>query len=326
MKPQRTSYGSTRRTMKAPPPLAGAAFPFSPYQRKALELFHCIHCSDAMELVADALQCGTCLRSYPITPDGIVDAVGRLDRPLSLVQRSGQWPLTAAVYDRFWRRRALSLLAGVSFPPDLEIEIVARTVELESAQVLLDNACGNAYYGRALAKAMDRQSAGGIVIANDLSLPMLEKALEYARSEGVAERILFVRSDSERMPFASGSIDAITCGGSFNEFQSPGAYLAETRRVLRPGGRMSLMCQVRSPRPLAAAFQRLIGRIGGLRFPPHEELIESLGGFLSVEAVLHVGSVFLSKLKRREQWSDHFAGPTVVNPRDLTISAPISRN
>lgn len=326
MRSQGTSYGSSRGTMKTLSPRPGAAAAFSPSQRKALGLFHCNHCSDAMELVADALQCGTCLRSYPITADGIVDVVGRIQWPLNLAQRTGQWPLTAAVYDRFWRRRALSLLAGVSFPPDLEIEIVARTIELESAQVLLDNACGNAYYGRALAKAMERQGAGGVVIANDLSLPMLEKALSYARMEGVAERILFVRSDSERMPFASASIDAITCGGSFNEFQSPGAYLAETRRVLRPGGRMSLMCQVRSPRPLEAAFQRLIGRLGGLRFPPHEELIESLGGFLSVEAVLHVGSVFLSKLKRREQWSGRFAGPTVVDPRDLTISAPISRN
>lgn len=326
MTPHGTSYGASRKTLKPRAPGAGAAFGFSPYQRKALELFHCTHCSDAMEFAGDALQCGTCLRSYPILSGGIVDVAGRLDRPLSLAQRSGQWPLSAAVYDRFWRRRALSLLAGVSFPPALELEIVARTVELETVQILLDNACGNAYYGRALAKAMECRSGGGVVIANDLSLPMLEKALAYARSEGVAERILFVRSDSERMPFASGSIDAITCGGSYNEFQSPGAYLAEARRVLRPGGRMSLMCQVRSPRPLGAVFQRLIGRIGGLRFPSHEELIESLGGFLSVEAVLHVGSVFLSKLTRQEQWSGRFTGSAVVDPRDLTISAPISRN
>lgn len=307
-------------------PSADAVVAFSPYQRKAIELFHCNHCSDAMALVAGALQCVTCLRRYPILPGGIVDALGRLDRPLSLAQRSGQWPLTAALYDRFWRKRALSLLAGVPFPPALEIEIVARTVELDGVQVLLDNACGNAYYGRALAQAMSRQSTGGVVIANDLSLPMLERARTYAQAEGVSERILFVRSDSERMPFASASIDAITCGGSFNEFQSPMAFLAEARRVLRPGARMSLMCQVRASRPLPAAVQRLIGRVGGLHFPQHEELIKSLGGFLEVDAVLHVGSVFLSKLKRREHHSGPFSGPTVVDARDLTISAPISRN
>ena len=326
MKPEETSSRASRRAKKKSAPSAGAPFAYSPYQRRAIELFRCNHCSDAMEFVSDALQCVTCLRVYRILPGGIVDAVGRLERPLNLAQRSGQWPLTAAVYDRFWRRRALSLLAGVPFPPDLEIEIVARTVELDCVQVLLDNACGNAYYGRALARAMDRQSIGGVVIANDLSLPMLEKALSYARAEGVAERILFVRSDSERMPFASASIDAITCGGSFNEFQSPKAFLAEARRVLRPGGRMSLMCQVRAPRRLPAALQRLAGRFAGLRFPQHEELIDSLGGFLSVEAVLHVGSVFLSKLKRREHHSGPYSGTTVVDPRDMTISAPISRN
>lgn len=325
MTPQGTPGGASRTTVPHRAPAAGATHAFSPNQRRALALFHCNHCSDAMELAADALQCVTCLRSYPILPGGIIDAVGRIEHPLSLAQRSGQWPMTAELYDRFWRKRALSLLAGVSFPPELEIEIVARTVELDSVGVLLDNACGNAYYGRALAASMERRAKIGVVIANDLSLPMLRKAHSYALSEGVAGRILFVRSDSERMPFLSSSIDAITCGGSFNEFQSPAAYLAEVRRVLRPGGRMSLMCQVRSDRRMAA-LQRLIGRVGGLRFPSHEELIDSLGGYLSVEAVLHVGSVFLSKLTRREERSGRFSGPTVVDPRDLTISAPISPN
>ena len=326
MNPQGTSYGASHRTMTHRTPGAGASFAFSPYQRRAIELLHCTHCSDTMELVAGALRCVSCLRTYPILPGGIVDAVGRLERPLSLAQRSGQWRLTAALYDRIWRRRALSLLAGVPFPPDLEIEIVSRTVEVDLVQVLLDNACGNAYYGRAIAHAMGRQDTCGVVIANDLSLPMLERALAYARAEDVAERILFVRSDSERMPFASASIDAITCGGSFNEFQSPKAFLAEARRVLHPGGRMSLMCQVRAPRPLPAAVQRLIARLGGLSFPQRQELIASLEDFLTVEAVLHVGSVFLSKLKRRHHRSGRFAGPTVVDPRDLTISAPLSRN
>jgi SAM-dependent methyltransferase len=315
-----------RRARDARPVTHQGPFTFSSFQLKALKTFRCLHCSDAMELVGGSLQCGTCLRTYAILPGGIIDALGRIDGPLNLAQRSGQWLLTAWAYDRFWRKRALSLLSGISFPPELEIEIVARTVGLESVEVLLDNACGNAYYGRALARKMARLGTEGVVIANDLSLPMLERALAYARQEGIADRMLFVRSDSERMPFTSKSIDAITCGGSFNEFQKPEAYLVESSRVLTPGGSMSLMCQVRASRAISAAVQGVLGRVTGLRFPSYEDLIGSLTTYLSVEAVLHVGAVMLSKLKPQGSGSRRISGPAMVDPRDLTISAPISPN
>jgi SAM-dependent methyltransferase len=155
---------------------------------------------------------------------------------------------------------------------------------------------------------------------------MLERALAYARQEGVADRMLFVRSDSERMPFSSKSLDAITCGGSFNEFQKPEAYLVESSRVLTPGGSMSLMCQVRASRAISAAVQGVLGRVTGLRFPSYEDLIGSLTTYLSVEAVLHVGAVMLSKLKPQGSGSRRISGPAMVDPRDLTISAPISPN
>lgn len=299
---------------------------FSVLQKNALKVLRCIHCGDPMELTESSVQCVTCLRSYAVGPGGIIDTLGRVERKLTLAQRSGQWRFTAWVYDRFWRRRALSMLSGVTFPSDLEIEIVARTVDLDRVQLLLDNACGNAFYGRALARKMTGLGSDGVVIANDLSLPMLEKALAYARREGIAERILFVRSDSERMPFAPKSFDAISCGGSFNEFQDPAAYLAEVTRVLKTDGRMSLMCQVESPRRLGAVAQRLIARLSGLRFPASEDLIEFLGAHLSVEAVLHVGAVVLSKLKPHESGSRQGRGPLIVDPDDLTISAPISSN
>ena len=279
-----------------------------------------------MERTGTSLVCGACLRTYDILPGGIVDTVGRIDRRLTLAQRSGQWRITARIYDRFWRKRALSLLSGVSFPPDLEIEIVARTVDLDGVTIMLDNACGNAFYGRALARKMARLGSEGVVIANDLSLPMLEKAYANALQEGIAERILFVRSDSERMPFSSRAFDAITCGGSFNEFQDTSAVLAEFSRILRPGGSMSLMCQVKAPGWLSATLRGFVARLLGLWFPTYEQLIESLGAHLAVDAVLHVGSVVLSKLKPHDSTSGRRAGPRIVDPTDLTISAPLSRN
>ncbi len=299
---------------------------FSPHQKKALEAMRCLHCGDPMIVAGRGLSCVTCLREYPVDADGIVDAVGRLERPLTLAQRSGQWRLSARIYERFWRTRALSLLSGVTFPPELEIEVVARTVEVDHVDLLLDNACGHAFYGRALAEKFRRLESEAVVIANDLSLPMLRAALGSARREGVADRILFVRSDSERMPFAHKAFDAITCGGSFNEFSDPSAYLAEVARVLRSDGRMSLMCQVLAPGRAGSAVQRMLGRISGLRFPSSEELLEMLGAELSVEAVLHVGAVVLAKLRPHETSTHGDSRPTIVNPKDLTISAPISRN
>src|SRR4029078_12134027 len=50
-----------------------------------------------------------------------------------------------------------------------------------------------------------------------------------------------IQGDSERLPFAGGSFDVVTCAHSFHHYSHQGRAVAEMRRVLRPGGRLMLV-------------------------------------------------------------------------------------
>jgi SAM-dependent methyltransferase len=56
--------------------------------------------------------------------------------------------------------------------------------------------------------------------------------------------IAAVRGQAQSLPFASGSFDAALCAQSFHWYATPAA-LAEIRRVLRPGGALGLIWNVR---------------------------------------------------------------------------------
>jgi SAM-dependent methyltransferase len=68
---------------------------------------------------------------------------------------------------------------------------------------------------------------------------------------------------AERIPFADASFDAIVCAQSFHWFATPAA-LAEMRRVLKVGGSLGLIWNVRDERvDWAAALTRLIAPYQG---------------------------------------------------------------
>ena len=50
--------------------------------------------------------------------------------------------------------------------------------------------------------------------------------------------LTFQEGDAEALPFTDASFDAVVIGFGLHHFPSPGRALAETRRVLRPGGRL----------------------------------------------------------------------------------------
>jgi ubiquinone/menaquinone biosynthesis C-methylase UbiE len=62
-----------------------------------------------------------------------------------------------------------------------------------------------------------------------------------ARWKAHLGRIIPVQGDSERLPFAEGSFDAVTCANSFHHYPRQQAAVEEFRRVLRPGGSLILV-------------------------------------------------------------------------------------
>lgn len=101
------------------------------------------------------------------------------------------------------------------------------------------------------------------IVGLDYSAGMLERAVGRARA------VPWVRGDAMRLPFASGSVDALCCTESFHWYPDQAAAAAEFHRVLAPGGRV-FVAHV-SP-PLAA-------RLGSqVQWPSPGEVIRLLTG------------------------------------------------
>ena len=64
-----------------------------------------------------------------------------------------------------------------------------------------------------------------------------------------------VEADGSRLPFADGAFDGLVCGYALRNFTDLAATLAESARVLRPGGRLAVL-EVDTP-SVAALARRL---------------------------------------------------------------------
>ena len=135
-----------------------------------------------------------------------------------------------------WRRRTVARLA------------------LEPGAKIVDLACGTGDLCRDLVKAGHRP------IGLDMSYGMLAAARTSAP---------LVNGDALAMPFATGSVDGLTCGFALRNFRELGPMLAETARILRPGGRVALLEVATPPNPVmrfghGIYFGHVVPRIGAL--------------------------------------------------------------
>ena len=95
--------------------------------------------------------------------------------------------------------------------------------------------------------------------------------VEAMRAELVAAHpdVEALAGEAERLPFAAASVDAIVCAQSFHWFARPAA-LVEMRRVLKPGGALGLVWNVRDERVAwVAALTKILDRHQG-DAPRHE--------------------------------------------------------
>jgi SAM-dependent methyltransferase len=104
-------------------------------------------------------------------------------------------------------------------------DTVLDAVETGSGTRLLDVACGPGWLSAAAAKR------GAIVTGLDFAQNMLT----IARAR--CPEATFHEGDAEDLPFEAGQFDAVVCSLGFPHFPNPERAIAETFRVLTPGGR-----------------------------------------------------------------------------------------
>jgi ubiquinone/menaquinone biosynthesis C-methylase UbiE len=100
---------------------------------------------------------------------------------------------------------------------------------------LLDIGCGTGLFAARVREALP----GARVVGVDLVEGMLARGRDRWRK--LSETATAVQGDSERLPFAPGSFDVVTCANSFHHYPHQDLAVREMRRVLRPGGRLILV-------------------------------------------------------------------------------------
>ncbi len=215
-----------------------------------------------------AALCTRCSARYSIK-DHVIDLAepGDLGR-LTFAGLSNVFPLMPQIYENVWRPRSLSLLSGRKFPVSREIALVNQWLQVKPQELVVDLGSSTDVYARGIAR-LEPNGKDAIVVAIDLATGMLKSGRAYAQREGV-KNIVHVRAPAQKLPFADGTVDALVCGGSLNEFKSIDAALREARRVCVSDGRMVTMSL------LAASSVR--GRVAqwgarpsGIKFPTLEQ-------------------------------------------------------
>ncbi len=141
-------------------------------------------------------------------------------------------------------------------------ESLARLVELVGPRPhwrVLDVATGAGHTALVFAPHV------GHVIASDITGEMLAEAAKLALKRGLAN-VETAHADAARLPFPDGSFDLVTCRLAAHHFADPAAFVAQSWRVLKPGGVFGLVDNV-SPDEEETA--RVYNAYEKLRDPSH---------------------------------------------------------
>ena len=109
---------------------------------------------------------------------------------------------------------------------------VAKVLQLQQDDDLLEVACGNGYFLKKYASHV--HSVAGLDLS-ELVVKMAKKKHRDRIKAGTAE---FVHGDASQLPWEDSRFSVATTMGSFTSFPKPLESLKEIYRVLRPGGRV----------------------------------------------------------------------------------------
>lgn len=210
--------------------------------RNLYRLLQCPTCGSRELIASDAgVHCATCQNVYPAQA-GYIDL---MPRAVAFGYVSKYVSEEAELSEELdYRDMAPPLLAaGVR---DREM---ARLLDFQPSDVALDNGCGTAKH------AIWNADRVGLMIGSDPATMFADEALT---------KVTLAKADSRCLPFADNTIDKSFSIDVLEHFPIDviDAYLAETARVLRPGGRFLAFSNTKEPsslQPLVDA-SRWLGR------------------------------------------------------------------
>ncbi|HEV2852673.1 MAG TPA: class I SAM-dependent methyltransferase [Thermoanaerobaculia bacterium] len=116
-------------------------------------------------------------------------------------------------------------------------EVVLQAMELRKGMNVAEIGAGTGFFSRRLAKAV---GPTGKVYAEDIQPEMLDLLKQYAAKEGIKNIIPVLGTETDpKLPL--GKIDRVLLVDVYHEFQKPEPMLAALRKVLAPGGTITLV-------------------------------------------------------------------------------------
>lgn len=159
-------------------------------------------------------------------------------------------------YSAYMERPGLSrLISRVVWGADSKpyYDSMCAVAEVADGGTIIDCPCGAGPALRAL-----RPDAEVRYLAADLSPSMLRRARDRAASRDL-DSVEFIEAEAANLPLSADSADLFLSFWGLHCFDDPQAALAESARVLKPGGRLVGSCFVRGDDSLR---QRLLVRSG----------------------------------------------------------------
>src|SRR5215210_5880099 len=161
------------------------------------------------------------------------------------------WMTSAALamhfgfYDERTRKHAEALI-------NMNREL-ARRAGVQSGDRVLDAGCGVGGSAIWLARELGARVVGINVVPGDV-----DRGRRYAHRRGVAGRVTFELQDMTRTTFPTGSFDVVWAIESVCHVPDKREFLAEARRLLKPGGRLVVADAFRHRRPFGPEDERLV--------------------------------------------------------------------
>jgi ubiquinone/menaquinone biosynthesis C-methylase UbiE len=206
-------------------------------------LLQCPTCGSRDLLVTAAgVYCASCRNNYP-RRDGYLDLMPRAVEFGYVSKYVSEEQELAEELD--YRALAPPLLAA-----GVRNRALLRLLDLRPEDTVLDSGCGTAKFAA--------WNAGSVRL-----MVGTDPATLFA--DAAVERVALTKADSRRLPFAGNTFDKAFSIDVLEHFPRDviDAYLAETARVLRPGGRLLVFSNTSDPSSLQwlANLSRRLGRL-----------------------------------------------------------------
>ena len=164
----------------------------------------------------------------PLPADGVAGAAGAAAQTVAVPKREPAKVLSFESADWLEREGREELEKP---------EVVIQAMELRKGMLVAEIGAGTGFFSRRIAKVV---GPTGRVYAQDIQPQMLEMLKGYAARERVTNIIPVLGTETDpKLPL--GKIDRVLLVDVYHEFQQPEPMLAALRKVLAPGGTVTVV-------------------------------------------------------------------------------------